>query len=307
MCRCVIVTGANGLVGSALIKKLLQNGVKVIGISRSFRNSVLPNQDNLIKLEIDASNEQEMLEKLPKFKYYAFYHLAWNGVNSKYRATPNIQLANLKLAISCCNVAKKLQCRRFLCAGTIAERVVDSLHNLATTSASMFYGVSKYCCHLLVETYCKSINLDLVWMEIASVYGQNNNTGNVINYTINQLLNDKEACFGPGQQFFDFIYVDDLVEAMYRLGFYEISSQYYFLGTNQPNKLFFFIKAIAKIMGKEDLVKFGIREDDGIKFTKDMFDSSKLMADIGKYITVSFEEGISRTLQLILKEMKPIL
>ena len=80
-----------------------------------------------------------------------------------------------------------------------------------------------------------------------------------------------------------------------------------FLGTNQPNKLFFFIKAIAKIMGKEDLVKFGIREDDGIKFTMDMFDSSKLMADIGKYITVSFEEGISRTLQLILKEMKPIL
>ena len=71
----ILVTGANGLVGSALIKKLLQNGVKVIGISRSFRNSVLPNQDNLIKLEIDASNEQEMLEKLPKFKYYAFYHV----------------------------------------------------------------------------------------------------------------------------------------------------------------------------------------------------------------------------------------
>ncbi len=302
MSRYVIVTGANGLVGSALIKKLLQNGVTVIAISRHFNNSVLPNHQNLINLEIDASNEQEMLEKIPKFKYYAFYHLAWNGVNSKYRADPNIQLANLKLAISCCNVAKKLQCTRFLCAGTIAERVVDSLHDLETTSASMFYGVSKFCCHLLVETYCKSINLKLVWMEIASVYGQNNTTGNVINYTINQLLNDKKACFGPGEQFFDFIYVDDLVDAMYRLGFYEISSQYYFLGTNQPNKLIFFIKAIANIMGKEDLVKFGIREDDGIKFTKDMFDSSMLIADIGKYITVSFEEGITRILTFSYKQ-----
>lgn len=83
MSRYVIVTGANGFVGSALIKKLLKNGVNVIAISRSFTNSVLPNQDNLIKLEIDASNELEMLEKLPKLKYYAFYHLAWNGVNSK--------------------------------------------------------------------------------------------------------------------------------------------------------------------------------------------------------------------------------
>lgn len=46
-------------------------------------------------------------------------------------------------------------------------------------------------------------------------------------------------------------------------------------------------------MGKRELVKFGIREDDEIKFTKDMFDSSKLMADIGKYITVSFEDGIT--------------
>ena len=44
--------------------------------------------------------------------------------------------------------------------------------------------------------------------------------------------------------------------------------------------------------GLEDLVKLGIREDDGIKFTKGMFNSSKLIADIGKYITVSFEEGI---------------
>ena len=32
-------------------------------------------------------------------------------------------------------------------------------------------------------------------------------------------------------------------------------------------------------MEKEDLVKFGIREDDGIKFTKDMFDSSNLVKD----------------------------
>ena len=46
-------------------------------------------------------------------------------------------------------------------------------------------------------------------------------------------------------------------------------------------------------MGKRELVKFGIREDNGIKFTKDMFDSSMLMADIGKYITVSFEDGIT--------------
>lgn len=60
-------------------------------------------------------------------------------------------------------------------------------------------------------------------------------------------------------------------------------------------------------MGKRELVKFGIREDDGIKFTKDMFDSSKLMADIGKYITVSFEDGITWTLQLRVKEMKTIL
>lgn len=60
-------------------------------------------------------------------------------------------------------------------------------------------------------------------------------------------------------------------------------------------------------MWKEDLVKFGIREDDGIKFTKEMFDSSKLIAEIGKYITVSFEEGVSRTLQLRVKKMKTIL
>ena len=38
----VIVTGANGFIGSSLIKKIIQNNIFVVAIDISFKNSKLP-------------------------------------------------------------------------------------------------------------------------------------------------------------------------------------------------------------------------------------------------------------------------
>lgn len=44
----VIVTGANGFIGSSLIKKLVARNVNVVALDISFQNSKLP-ESNLIK------------------------------------------------------------------------------------------------------------------------------------------------------------------------------------------------------------------------------------------------------------------
>ena len=44
----VIVTGANGFIGSSLIKKLIENGIEVIAIDLSFTNSHIPENNRLI-------------------------------------------------------------------------------------------------------------------------------------------------------------------------------------------------------------------------------------------------------------------
>ena len=48
----VIVTGANGFIGSSLIKKLIDNNTNVIALDVSFNPSRLPQSDLVMELSL---------------------------------------------------------------------------------------------------------------------------------------------------------------------------------------------------------------------------------------------------------------
>lgn len=293
----VIVTGANGFIGSCLISKLIDEGIKVIAIDISFTNSKLPESDYITKIETNMTNIEELCEIIPEKSYDAFYHLAWAGVNGQDKADPLIQLNNAKITINCAQIASRKKCKKLLCAGTIAERNVESLPNLSSVGGGMMYGTAKYTTRLMLETYCKNIGLDYVWMQFSNIYGPNNKTGNLVSYTIGELIKGNEATFGPALQPYDFIYIDDLIEAILRLGKSKTNKNIYFIGSGEPKILKEYLYEIGRIYGKEELIKVGIRPDDGIVYTLDMFDVTSLKNDIGNYISKSFSEGIKYTLE----------
>lgn len=176
----VIVTGGNGFIGSSLIKKLVANGIKVVAVDITFQGERLPDSELITKIEscVDAS----LVEKLPVEEYDAFYHLAWKGVNGADKANPSVQLANIQMAIDCADICKKLNVKKYLCAGTVAENSTFSLPNLEKTSGGMMYGVAKHACRLILEDYCKNIGQQFVWMQFSNIYGVGNKTGNLVSY-----------------------------------------------------------------------------------------------------------------------------
>lgn len=291
----VIVTGANGFIGSSLIKKMVGNGVEVVAIDLSFEIPHLPNSRLITKIEscVDAS----LTEKLPVGEYDVFYHLAWRGVNGAEKANPTVQLTNIQMAIDCANICQKLDVRKLLCAGTVAENAIYSLPNLDITNGGMMYGVAKYACNLILETYCKNIGLPFAWMQFSNIYGVGNTTGNLVSYTLGELMAGKVATYGPAQQPYDFIYVDDLIEAVYRLGANKIAKAFYYIGSGSPRKLADYLIRIGELAGKVDKIEIGTRADDGIRYSMDMFDNSDLISSIGEYITTSFDEGILKTIE----------
>ena len=289
-----IVTGANGFIGSNLINKLIENNIEVTAIDFTFNPSKLK-EDKLIK-KLEVSIDKLTLDML-EGEYDLFFHFAWKGVNGTDKGNINAQLQNIMMTIYCADIAKKVNCKKFLCSGTIAERNIESLHNLNKTGAGMFYGASKYSTHIMLETYCKNIGLDFVWMQFSNIFGPSNKTGNLVSYTLSQILNDKEATFGPANQPYDFIYVNDLINAVYLLGIKETKNNFYFIGSGTPRLLKEYLFEIGKITGKENLIKIGVREDDGIVYNYNMFDISNLKNDIGDYISMPFEEAIRYTIE----------
>lgn len=295
--RNVIVTGANGFIGSSLVKKLVSKGIKVLAVDCSFEPDKLPDNKLITKIETRIDDAGTLISKIPLDNYDTFYHLAWAGVNGSMKADPIVQLKNTEMVITCAKVAKKINCQKFLCAGTIAEQAVKSLSDLKKTNGGMMYGSAKYVTRIILETYCKNIDLNYVWMQFSNIYGPSNKTGNLVSYTIGELTKGREATFGPAEQTYDFIYVEDLLEAIYRLGECKTKNNFYFIGSGMPRKLKNYLEDIGKIFGKMELIKIGVRSDDGIKYTLDMFDTSPLKNEIGEYISTTFEEGIKHTIE----------
>lgn len=292
--KTVIVTGANGFIGSSLIRILVNKGINVVAVDVSFTPSHLP-ESPLIR-RIEGNVDLSLVQKIGIDKYDAFYHLAWRGVNGKEKSDPYIQLGNIKMGIDCANICKNLRVKRLLCAGTVAENSVFSLPSLKSTGAGMMYGVSKYACRLILEDYCKNIDLPFVWMQFSNIYGVGNKTGNLVSYTLQEILSDRDATFGPALQPYDFIYVDDLIEAIFHLGNKDgINKSFYYIGSGQPKALKDYLQMIGRIVNQENRIKIGVRPDDGIKYSADMFNNSHLIEEIGEYVKTDFEEGINLT------------
>ena len=291
----VIITGAGGFIGKELTQKMILNGVEVIAISLEFIPS-FPESPLIKKICMALNDPEKLLEVLSPSDYDAFYHLAWQGVNGLEKADSQIQLDNVKMAIGCASIAQKLGCRKILCSGTVAERAVESLPHMNSTNGGMLYGIAKHCTHLLLETYCKYIGLDFVWMQFSNVYGPQNKTGNLISYTLGNLLDGKEAKFGPAQQPYDFIFVDDLIEAVFRLGFKRTKKNCYFIGSGEPRVLSEYLLQIGRELNKAELIKLGVRPDDGIRYSLDMFDITDLREEIGVYNTTNFNVGVRETI-----------
>lgn len=292
--RKIIVTGANGFIGSSLIKKMVTNNVEVVAVDITFAGDRLPENKLITKIQfnVDAS----LVDKIPVSNYDAFYHLAWRGVNGAEKADPIVQLANIQMAVDCANICKKLGVKKYLCAGTVAENVTFCLSNLEQTSSGMMYGVAKHACRLIIEDYCKNIGQNFVWMQFSNIYGVGNTTGNLVSYTLGELMTGKEAKFGPALQPYDFIYVDDLIEAIYRLGVHNTKKAFYYIGSGSPRQLKDYLLRIGELVGYVDKVGIGICPDDGIKYNIEMFSNKDLVEAVGEYVSTDFDNGILKTI-----------
>lgn len=292
----VLVTGANGFIGQALISKLLENGISVIAVDLSFKDTSLPDSEFLTKLETSLEDIHCIAEKFRNVSVDTIYHLAWKGVNGVDKADPIVQVENIKIAMKCAMLAEELNCGRLLCAGTVAENSLDSLNFLEKVPGGMLYAASKISARLMLQVFTKSRGISFAWMQFANIYGPTNKTGNLVSYTIDQLRHGKKAVFGPAIQAYDFIFIDDLIEAIYRLGKCKLNYIEYYIGSGNPKQLKDYLIAIGETMNASDSIDIGARPDDGIKYSWEMFDINNMVHDIGVYAKTSFHDGIKLTI-----------
>lgn len=293
----VIVTGGNGFVGYWLIKELSKHSINVLAIIKDNNEniSMLSKFPNVKIVYCDLSQLEKLAEIIPSQTYDTFYHLAWVAAGGIGRADYAIQLQNVKYACDAVKVASSIGCKKILLAGTVTERIAENILSLSGKAVNNTYGICKHTTHCLVDVECQRYGIDYVWMQFSNLYGPYSINGNIVGYTIKEILQGRNAFFGPANQIYDLLYIEDLAYAAYLLG--EKSKQHcYYLGSGTPRILSEYLQEIGEICGLPHLIKIGVRPDDGTRYHKEWFDITSLAEDTGYTPIFSYAEGVKKTI-----------
>ena len=299
-----LVTGGAGFLGSHLCKRLLIDGNKVIAVDNFYTGT----KDNVVEL-LDNPNF-ELVRHDITFPLYVevdeIYNLACPASPIHYQLDP-VQTTKTSVhgAINMLGLAKRLKAK-ILQASTSEVYGDPQVHpqpesymgNVNVIGPRSCYDEGKRCAETLFFDYYRQYNLRIKVARIFNTYGPNMqpNDGRVVSNFIMQALQDKPiTIYGDGSQTRSFCYVDDLIEAFFRL----MDSPDDFTGPiNTGSPVEFSIKELAeKIIkltdSKSKLVYEKLPEDDPIQRQPDI---NLAKAKLGWEPKIHLEEGLIMTI-----------
>ena len=256
----LIVTGATGCVGSAVVRRALARGMAVTCIVHqgSRRLDNLPADERVKVVECNLSDYHALrLEGT----YDAFIHLAWEKTFGTSRDDAEVQTRNIQYTLDAVHLASRSGCKVFVGAGSQAEygiQTVDLTPDLAVKPESG-YGIAKYAAGKLSAMLCKSLGIRQNWVRILSVYGPHDGENTLISYVIRELKAGRSPELTRCEQTWDYLYADDAGEAMLAVAEKGIDGKVYPLGSGQGRKLSGYIEDIRHIINPAIEVKYGAR------------------------------------------------
>lgn len=291
-----LVTGANGFVGSAVVRELLANNIEVTALDREGCNGNIPEAARF--MPFDLGSLSDVTPVLKELRPDIYYHLAWFGMNGATRGDASIQLKNAEWTLAALRQAHEIGCKRFVGAGSIMEyETYEAVLSQGNRPGSAYsYGAAKLAAHTLCMVEAQKLGMDIVWAEITNAYGVGENSPRLINSTLRKIMAGETPEFTSGTQYYDFVYIDDTARAFRLIGENGKPFCHYLIGSSNAKPLKEFILEIQKAVAPDMDFIFGNVPFTGVNLPLESFDCSLTEKDTGFKAEISFEDGIKRTM-----------
>lgn len=297
----VIVTGANGFIGSHLTNFLSRKGIKVYAVVRNedWDTLRLYSNSNVEIVRCDLDDIQSLPSLINDRDIDVFYHFGWGGVSGAQRRSYVSQIRNIEYSCTSAEVCSKMNCKTFVFASSIREyECLKMMSSLEQVDPSAVYASAKIAANFMTRTLCNSHGIKYISGVITNVYGPGESSPRLINSTIRKMLNREETEFTSGTQTYDFIYIDDAIEAFYKLGFMGNNNKAYYIGSLNPRPLVDFLKTLRDCIDSSIPLGVGVLPD-GTHLDYKVFDINAVSLDTGFEPRVPFSDGIMRTIEWI--------
>ena len=299
----VIISGANGFIGNALLKSLIKDKVFVFALVQDLKkvDIKLLRNEQIKWIEINVDYIMDLNSLIKDDDIDVFYHFAWEGSSGELRGEYKVQINNIFNTCDSVKVAKLLGCKRFVFAESIMEyeikKAIDLIENV---SINTLYSTAKLSAKYMAKTLCQNDGIDYVGALISNVYGPGEKSERLVNTTLRKLKEGKHCSFSSGEQLYDFLYIDDAVEMLKLIGKKGKKNISYYIGNITQRKLKEYLIELFEVVSENEnlsnsLLGFGELKNPTTIISFDEFDTKNVYNDFEFSPKVAFKEGIRRT------------
>lgn len=262
----ILITGGAGFIGCHLVRKLLENGNRVICIDNFTLGSVenikeFYQNPNFIFHELDIVDTQMLLSALENEQIDTVYHLAANSDIQKGGVNPSIDLHNTFMTtVSVLEIMRLKGIKNFFFASTSAVygNITDKLlsEDMGGLKPISYYGGAKLASESFISSYTYMNEINTVIFRFPNVIGPNLTHGVIYDFVKRLSENPKELkILGDGTQQKPYIFVDDLVDVILKMTEVIPSGmEIYNVGVNGETSVTNIANIICQELGLKDVV-----------------------------------------------------
>jgi len=300
-----LVLGGNGFIGSHLVDKLLAEGhkVRVFDKYEEHYRKPIAGGDYCYG---DFGNRGLLADALNGIDIV--FHLISTTLPETSNDDPVFDVQSnvvetLFLLEQC--VTKKIQKVVFISSGGTVYGIPVELpvHEDNPTSPECSYGITK----LVIEKYLALFKLlhgaNYVIVRPSNSYGDRQNPNSIqgaIPVFLNKVAKGESIeIWGDGEVVRDYIFIDDLVEGIYKAATVNAQSRIFNLGSSTGHSLNHIVKIIRRITEREVKVEYKAKR--AFDIPKIYLDISRAREELSWAPVTSLESGIEKTWEFIQK------
>lgn len=218
----VLITGAAGFIGSHLTQRLIQEGFEVGILKREKSNiwRIKALLDKIVAYDVDLRDTQEVSKAVSHFRPDVIFHLAtYYAVEHEPQELSLMVDTNVLGTVNLLEASKESVVKLFVNTSScfVYKESENKLRENADLSPLNLYALTKIQVEQACSFYAEKYGLRTITFRLFPPYGPADHERRLIPYVIKSLLDGERLKLTTGMQRWDFVYVDDIVDAYFKL------------------------------------------------------------------------------------------
>jgi nucleoside-diphosphate-sugar epimerase len=247
----ILMTGANGFVGSHVLESLLEDSENKIAITLRTTSDISRIKSHIENNEIVIFYlEKESIDAIiTRFEPEIVVHLSvYYKKKHDFNDIEEMFNSNITFPAKILDSMVKNNVRFFINTGTFTEFLLDEnfLTDKCKISPSNLYSATKVAFEEILKFYSDKFGIRAITLKLLAPYGPKDNPKKLIPYLINCAIKNEIAKTSPGEQNWDFIYVKDIARS------YKAAVEFI---TKRWNKYEVFVIGTGEVFSIRDIAK----------------------------------------------------